>query len=33
MVCPLELLAHFAEGIGDLQATEIVTLIGELPVY
>ena len=30
---PLELLAHFAEEIGGLKVTYVVTLIGELPGY
>ena len=33
MVSPLELLAHFAEEIGGLEVTDVVTLIGELPGY
>ena len=33
MVSPLEIPAHFAEKIGGLKVTEVVTLIGELPGY
>ena len=33
IVSPLELLAHFAKEIGGLEVTDVVTLIGELPVY
>ena len=33
MVSTLELLAHFAEEIGGLEVTDVVTLIGELPGY
>ena len=31
MVSPLELLSHFAEEIGGLKVTSVVTLIGKLP--
>ena len=33
MVSPLKLLSHFAEEIGGLEVTDVVTLIGELPGY
>ena len=33
IVSPLELLAHFAKEIGGPEVTDVVTLIGELPVY
>ena len=33
IVSALELLAHFAEEIGGLEVTDVVTLIGELPGY